>query len=255
MSDNVPLQIDPVQLIQQYKDNKIDAVKYVNQVTKLGVKESKRIVDEIYNQNYDAIIEKQNEEISVWNPTKVVDRYLQVDDVNKKWATVIGVFKPKVSKIYKYEDILEFELLEDGDTITKGGLGRAVAGGVLFGGVGAVVGGATGKRTSKKVVKSMSIKITLKSMNEPVVYINFITAKTKTSSLLYKTAANYAQETLSILAQIVAQNEEVEGRDQTAGLAESISAADAIRKYKELLDDGIIDQEEFDAKKKELLGL
>lgn len=39
------------------------------------------------------------------------------------------------------------------------------------------------------------------------------------------------------------------------GGAEQISAADEIRKYKALLDDGIISQEEFDAKKKQLLNL
>jgi len=33
-----------------------------------------------------------------------------------------------------------------------------------------------------------------------------------------------------------------------------VNNADAIRKYKELLDDGIITQEEFEAKKKELLN-
>ncbi|EPZ54444.1 hypothetical protein H477_3583 [[Clostridium] sordellii ATCC 9714] len=46
--------------------------------------------------------------------------------------------------MYNYKDIIEFELLEDGESITKGGLGRAVAGGVLLGGVGAIVGGVTG---------------------------------------------------------------------------------------------------------------
>ncbi|MBE6806625.1 MAG: SHOCT domain-containing protein [Ruminococcaceae bacterium] len=33
------------------------------------------------------------------------------------------------------------------------------------------------------------------------------------------------------------------------------SAADELKKYKDLLDAGIITQEEFDAKKKQLLGL
>jgi predicted Zn-dependent peptidase len=33
------------------------------------------------------------------------------------------------------------------------------------------------------------------------------------------------------------------------------SSADELKKYKELLDQGIITQEEFDAKKKQLLGL
>ena len=33
------------------------------------------------------------------------------------------------------------------------------------------------------------------------------------------------------------------------------SSADELKKYKELLDSGIISQEEFDVKKKQLLGL
>lgn len=36
---------------------------------------------------------------------------------------------------------------------------------------------------------------------------------------------------------------------------QSLSGADEILKYKKLLDDGILTQDEFDAKKKQLLGL
>ena len=42
---------------------------------------------------------------------------------------------------------------------------------------------------------------------------------------------------------------------EASPLASDSSNADAIRKYNELLSDGIITQEEFDAKKKQLLGL
>ena len=35
----------------------------------------------------------------------------------------------------------------------------------------------------------------------------------------------------------------------------NVSPADELRKYKELLDDGIITQDEFDAKKKQILGI
>lgn len=45
-------------------------------------------------------------------------------------------------------------------------------------------------------------------------------------------------------------------REQTASTsAPAVSAADELRKFKELLDLGVITQEEFDAKKKQLLGL
>lgn len=40
-----------------------------------------------------------------------------------------------------------------------------------------------------------------------------------------------------------------------ATVVQEVSAADEIKKFKDLLDSGIITQEEFDAKKKQLLGL
>ena len=40
-----------------------------------------------------------------------------------------------------------------------------------------------------------------------------------------------------------------------SSVVQNISSADEILKYKKLLDDGILTQEEFDAKKKQLLGL
>ena len=39
------------------------------------------------------------------------------------------------------------------------------------------------------------------------------------------------------------------------GVVQQLSAADELKKYKDLLDNGIISQEEFDAKKKQLLGI
>ena len=42
---------------------------------------------------------------------------------------------------------------------------------------------------------------------------------------------------------------------QSATVIQQTSAADELKKFKELLDCGIITQEEFDAKKKQLLGL
>ena len=41
----------------------------------------------------------------------------------------------------------------------------------------------------------------------------------------------------------------------TTTIIQPISTADEIKKFKDLLDAGIITQEEFDAKKKQLLGL
>ena len=52
-----------------------------------------------------------------------------------------------------------------------------------------------------------------------------------------------------------ATDEDVAKSKQPAGIVQQVSSADELKKYKELFDSGIITQEEFDAKKKQLLGL
>lgn len=63
----------------------------------------------------------------------------------------------------------------------------------------------------------------------------------------------------SKFSQIESQPEsEPESKALPAGIEDApvaVSQADEIRKFKELLDDGILTQEEFEAKKKQLLGL
>ncbi|MBO4954279.1 MAG: SHOCT domain-containing protein, partial [Clostridia bacterium] len=94
--------------------------------------------------------------------------------------------------------------------------------------------------------------ITLNDMANPTVYINLITTETKKSSFLYKTCEKQAQEIVSLFQVMCEQN-------KTANTAltplQETSSADEIKKYKELLDTGVITQEEFDSKKKQLLGL
>lgn len=186
--------------------------------------------------------------VETFNPTKTIGKYFQVDEGKKLWSI------PKYSrnnKIYKFSDILEYELIEDGNSITKGGVGSVIAGGVLFGATGAVVGGVTGKKTTQGIVKRLEIKITMNNMEHPTEYINFLMMEQKKSSIIYRNAIGSAEQVLSILALIVKDNELSRGIQQQ----NTVSSADEILKYKNLLDQGIITQEEFEAKKQQLLDL
>jgi len=58
-----------------------------------------------------------------------------------------------------------------------------------------------------------------------------------------------------LVYQIKAKIEELMSQQHATYTANQISSADEIRKYKELFDDGIITKEEFEQKKKQLLGL
>jgi hypothetical protein len=119
--------------------------------------------------------EKNMEEFNAFNATKKIGALIEFDDNQMKWLIPDGFWGGKKNpKVYDYSDIVDFELLEDGESVSKGGLGRAVAGGVLFGGVGAIVGGVTGGKKNKAICNSMKIKITINNLNNPVVYINLI---------------------------------------------------------------------------------
>ena len=198
--------------------------------------------------------EKSANALKTFVATKKVGSFLEIDENKKEWLIPDGLFGGKKHpKIYNFTDIIDFELLEDGSSITKGGLGRALAGGFLFGGVGAVVGGVTGGKRSKAFCDSLKIKITLNSIATPTTYIDFIKTSTKKSSFVYKTNFTLAQECLSVLQLMCSGSS---GQDHSLLDSKTgMSEADEILKFKQLLDNGAITQEEFETKKKQILGL
>ncbi|HHD2752250.1 TPA: SHOCT domain-containing protein [Clostridium perfringens] len=158
----------------QFKQHKISKCQLTNNLT---LKEVKEYID--------------------FNPTKNIDKYLLINESEKKWIAPLGISNGKKNPtIYNFSDISSYELIEDDEVILKsGGLGRALVGGALFGGAGAIIGGITAKRKSKKQINKLYIKITLNDFNNPVIIIKIIDKPT--SYLLYKSVFNMAQELLS----------------------------------------------------------
>ncbi|WP_461615405.1 SHOCT domain-containing protein [Clostridium sp. Marseille-QA1073] len=183
--------------------------------------------------------------------TKKIGAYIEFDEQKRLWLIPDGLRGKKIHpRIYTFDNIVEYELLEDGDTITKGGLGSAIVGGVLAGGVGAVVGGVTGKKKTKSVINNLRIKITVNDTSNPSIYINLINTPTKANSFLYKMAYESAQEILSMLSVITQSNE---NENQQEKITNTVSVADELIKLKSLLDDGILTEEEFIAEKNKIL--
>jgi len=228
--------------------------------------------------------------------SRVIDA-LHIDDKNQKWYLVslkrdlpLGTKIYKVnSKIYDFDEIESCEIVEDGttlETVKKGTgsmLGRAVVGGALFGGAGAIVGAATGtsKGASKFIVDNMDIRIQLRGgvgsvshsfIESKIIYpcpissigymdvINnlkgyHIASAKQTSSWedAYKNVIDSAKNMVSAIESII--NAVADGKTSAMSKLPVESNTEEIRKYKALLDDGIITQDEFEAKKKQLLGL
>ena len=195
---------------------------------------------------------------TVFSPTKTVGNYFAIDENSRQWALYKGLFPSWKNDVPRsYHDIVDFELLEDGSSITKGGVGSALVGGFLFGRTGAIVGSITGAKKTKQTCTNLTIKITVNTIGQPTEYIKLITSSTKRESAAYKRELQYAQDILSLL-QLMCNEAEQEAKNPPAPAAAPAAEAspiDEIRKYKALMDEGIISEEEFRMKKKQLLGL
>lgn len=162
---------------------------------KLSIKETFQLKNMTADFLKDKINNMDIDDPANFNATKKIGSHVAFDDRKKKWAVLgmLGTVSPQ--DYYDYSDVVTMELIEDGRTLNQGGLGRALVGGVLFGGAGAVVGAVT--RKSKDVCKNLQVKITVNDMSKPAIFITFINNKTKKDSAAYKVAYQQAQECLS----------------------------------------------------------
>lgn len=174
--------------------------------------------------------------------------YIEADLDNHLWRLTSAR-----KDIYDLTDLVSYELLQDGDALTSGGLGigRALVGGALVGGTGALLGGLTKKKQTSKVTHNLQIRLANSATKEPTTFITFIDKKTKNKSKKYKLAIKSARETLDVLDIMTNEAEKINHIEPVE--ENSTNNLDEIRQLKELLDDGIITQEEFDRKKEMLL--
>lgn len=212
---------------------------------------------DIFSEDY---LSLQNERKSKFISTRSIENYMEIDEKNELihfYSTSIrGALKSfmglgKGDYYTTYKDVIGFELLENGTSVTKGGLGATVAGGMLFGAIGALAGSNIGSKKTKQACTSLQVKVTLNDMETPSFFIDIIEGrKVKNTSVAYKNAMKTAQNIISILQIICNDNEQ-----NLAVPEKTTSAADEIKKYKELLDIGAITEKEFELKKKQLLEL
>ncbi|MBR5214489.1 MAG: SHOCT domain-containing protein [Akkermansia sp.] len=180
---------------------------------------------------------------------KVGSYYFREDASMRRWYASYDK-KPTNPTLYRYDEIIDYKLREDGDTITEGGLGRALVGGLLFGGVGAITGAITGRKKTKKEVRTLDISITLNNVYRNNITVNILPFSCKSGSWAYNQAMQNAQKLLEFLHTITSK-----ATPQTQLEITPVSSVDEIIKFKDLMDKGIITQAEFEQKKKQILGL
>lgn len=152
-----------------------------------------------------------------------------IDENKKKW------FIHGVNYLFEYGDIIDFKYSETGGQIAN----ASVASKTLYG------------TAITSQISGMSVVIHTKVQQYPALYVHLISnTVVKTDSMLYRLSKSNAETLIAKLTQITANN-----TNNISTAANNNSAADEIAKYKSLLDSGAITQDEYDKKKKELLGI
>ena len=183
--------------------------------------------------------------------------FVRMDEISPLVMSAVKVFaemkknKCEVSAQSIELDSIKYYKLEGAEhyisNVTGGGvnLQGAVAGAIIAGDAGAIIGSHLGTDTKTNIERRDNRKITI-----------FYECDGVLETFVVET--NDFDETLSAFRKLIPTKEEsiVQMESQkSATQTAAISSADELKKFKDLLDSGIISQEEFDAKKKQLLGL
>jgi hypothetical protein len=166
--------------------------------------------------------------------------------------SALYLFNPADMKgrIVKHSDIVSGEVIEDGITVTKtesSGIGRAVVGGVLFGGAGAIVGAVTAGResVSSKKVTRISLRLMLQDPTRPV----FESIFSKQDDAIHWLGV---VESLIKKADIERQRNVNQGPKSTPEQPKLLVADEMLKLY-ELHKSGVLTAEEYQAQKNRLL--
>ena len=198
---------------------------------------------------------------------KAIGNYLFIMDDFFKVLVIVGEGS---YEIFNYADIIEVSYEENGNQLYTKSAGRtvggAIVGGVLMGGAGAVVGGLSGASKQNKEVKSIDIKILLRSTSRSSCVLHFkdtdrdLKTKDDSDRKMYETFTKNANEAKDLLSVIIDNAKQIQvsapvvkpSKQQAPSTSSSV--ADELAKLAKLKADGILTEEEFQTQKAKLLG-
>ena len=164
-------------------------------------------------------MEEKLKSLPDFSPTQKIigndgDTGLAVDEERKKVVLINNDPSGVNLKPITYRDILSSEIFEDGETITKTArgsqLGGALIGGLALGGVGAIIGGLSGKTKSTEKVKRIDLRIAINDTQSPLHDLNFMDIEVKKDGAVYKSAIEQARHWHGLIAVLIktADNED-----------------------------------------------
>jgi len=189
---------------------------------------------------------------------------IAVDVNSRKICLIIKKGERLESRVVLHQDILSAEMLEDGFQMVK--VSRrfknrgAIPEEIPAGGTGEIIDensattAAVLKNTADKV-RTIELNLLVNDIQDPIHTITFSNTENEKGSVGYTVAVTAARQWHSRLCVLMQQadneDENVENRAENAGEIQSV--ADEINKLAELMNNGLITEEEFNLQKAKLL--
>ena len=186
---------------------------------------------------------------SGWSSTKLL-----IDNQNKKFIYKKG---KSFSKTYKFSDLINYEVYENGKSQVHGRAGSALIGGAFFGLGGLIVGSSMSRNINEKC-NQLKLIIRLNDFDCPQIVITYVdNVDWDKNGWTYRNMKENLQSVCSMLEfmlneKTLEQSSTVKQEEKTS---EQKSQKEQLQELKEMLDDGLINQEDFEQKKKQILGL
>lgn len=168
------------------------------------------------------------------------------------------VSRHEAPRVLGFRDILACELYEDGETITRtvrtSQVAGALIGGLAFGGLGAVVGGLSGKTRASRRVKHIDLRLLVNDTEQPTHDVRLLDIPAKSGSSRYETAMEIGRHWVSLMDVIIKRADIEDQASRGRDAASANSNADEIRKLADLRREGVLTEAEFETQKKRLLA-
>ena len=180
---------------------------------------------------------------------------IMLDETHKK----IAIYNEKGLKCFNFEDLIDFEIVENGSSVIQSKIASTLAGGILLGGVGALAG-ANGRKQINDICNSLILKMYFsdngavcitEKINERPLYKN---------SIEYQSLSSTVDNIVSVLKYVKQQAEySVYSNPKMTSTKENnkiedTSSINQLEKLAELKEKGIITEQEFEESKKKILS-
>lgn len=184
---------------------------------------------------------------------------VRIDIETKKKLLSAYSYYENESVILKFEQILDFEIFENGNSVVSSKTGSAVVGGLLFGGLGAVAG-ASGSRVISDNCSTLKLNIYTTDVTNSVVTLDFLDKAIQKNSVDYENLKDVINKMIGFLKIARESNRQSERKENKKVVIENVEDVkqnnnlNSLKELSELKKNGIITEKEFEESKKKILS-